>query len=291
MPRGPRFPFVLWLILFVAVPSWAASDRVTFHKCAAQVGDVSRQAIDCDLDLEMSIRQGGQIVQSQRQGLIRQQVRELTVLRADGRAAIEARVRYDQSTVEVRAADAPAQTTPQPVTGKTYVVSRQPSGLSVTYPDGQIPPDVEREIVFANMETFGLPNPIALYFDGRQVEVGQQVQLPVELARELLGFSETVGNISDFQLRLLETRPLANGAEAAVFAITLVAEHPDATAVSMKLTGQLVMEVATCRTVAVTLKGPISATETRGPEGGQFQLNCAGTIRMAVEADYRAVRR
>ena len=92
-------------------------------------------------------------------------------------------------------------------------------------------------------------------------------------------------------MRLLETRPLANGAEAAVFAITLVAERPDATAVSMKLTGRLVMEVASCRTVAVTLEGPISASETRGPEGGQFQMNCEGTIRMAVEADYRAVRR
>ena len=57
-----------------------------------------------------------------------------------------------------------------------------------------------------NMETFGLPNPIALYFDGKQVVVGQTVELPAKLARELLGFSESVGNISQFQLRLIETR-------------------------------------------------------------------------------------
>ena len=201
-----RRDFCLFCVGLLLPAAAAAAETVTFHKTPAQPGDISRQSIDCDLDLEMSIQQGGQIVQSQRQGILRQQVRQLTVLAADTRAATRAEVRYDRSTVALRAADATAQTTTQAVTGKTYLVARAADQLSVTYPDGRTPPAEELEIVTTNMETFGLPNPIALYFDGKQMVVGQTVELPAKLARELLGFSESVGNISQFQLKLIETR-------------------------------------------------------------------------------------
>ncbi len=288
-----RRRFGLPLICFVSccAATWASDDSATFQRGPARAGDVSRQTIDCDLDLEMSIQQGGQVVQSQHQGLLRQQVRELKILNADDRAATQADVRYDQSSVAVRSEAATAQMTSQPVTGKTYRVTRQAEQLSITYPNGQTPPQNELEIVAANMETFGLPNPIAQFFHGKQIQVGQRVQLPTKLARELLGFSDTVGNISDFQLQLLRIRPLENESQAAEFAITLTADHPDATAVSMQLTGQLVMETNTCRTMAVQLEGPIRASETHGPAGGQFQVCCEGKIRMAVEAQYETQRR
>ena len=103
-----RRDFCLFCVGLLLPAAAAAAETVTFHKTPAQPGDISRQSIDCDLDLEMSIQQGGQVVQSQRQGILRQQVRQLTVLAADTRAATRAEVRYDRSTVALRAADATA---------------------------------------------------------------------------------------------------------------------------------------------------------------------------------------
>jgi len=285
--------FCLLLLCLVVSPLGAQTPtrRVTFHKSPAQPGDVSRQVIDCDLDLEMSIRQGGQVVQSQRQGLQRQQVRQLTILTASPQAATQAQVHYDRSSVAVRSPNAATQTDSQPVTGKTYLVTRDADQLQVTYPNGQTPPAEELQIVTSNMETFGLPNPISLYFDGKQIEVGQTVQLPTQLARELLGFSDTVDNVSDFRLKLVGIRPLENNSTAAVFQITLVAENPDETAMSMQLTGQLVMDTQSCRTVEVRLTGPIRASETHGPETASFQVCSEGTVRVAVEATYTPARR
>ena len=163
--------------------------------------------------------------------------------------------------------------------------------MRVSYPNGQSPPPEELEIVTSNMETFGLPNPIALYFDSKRIEVGQTVRLPAQLARELLGFSKTVDNVSDFRLKLVSTRPLPNDSTAAVFQITLVAENPDETAMSMQLTGQLVIDTQSCRTLAVSLAGPIRASETHGPEAAPFQVCSEGTVRVAVEASYTSSRR
>jgi hypothetical protein len=48
-----------------------ASETVVFKKRASQPGDSSRQTIQCDLDLKLSIRQAGHIVQAQDQGFER----------------------------------------------------------------------------------------------------------------------------------------------------------------------------------------------------------------------------
>ena len=78
-------------------------------------------------------------------------------------------------------------------------------------PTGRRPPQNELEIVTANMETFGLPNPIALFFHGQANRDRSTMQLPTKLARELLGFSDTVGNVSDFRLNWSASRPLKSG--------------------------------------------------------------------------------
>ena len=129
-----RFCLVLPCLVTSLAGVAAPAQSITFHKTPARPGDVSRQVIDCDLDLEMSIRQAGQIVQSQRQGLLRQQVRQLTILTASPQAATQAQVRYDRSSVAVRSADTSTQTDSQPVTGKTYLVTRQATSCGSAIP-------------------------------------------------------------------------------------------------------------------------------------------------------------
>jgi hypothetical protein len=281
-----------WMIaLLIASTSMplAAQEEVTFHRRASRTGDQSRQSLNCDLDLTMSIRQSGQIVQSQQQLVQRQQDRQLTILQAspDG-APQQAQVKYENSTVSLRSAEQPPQVSRQPVTGKTYRVTRQADELEIVYPDGSAPPDEERLIVRENMDTFGLPNPIATFFDGKPVRVGQTLKLPKELARDLLGFAATGNSVSQFSLKLIEVRPAEHRGQSpqAIFGITLKAEDPEQSGVAMTLTGQMAMEVETCRTLAVSLSGPVEASEMHGPAAGQYELHSQGKIEVAVRADY-----
>ena len=275
----------LALCCLVQVSVCTASDTVVFKKRTSQPGDSSRQTIQCDLDLKMSIRQSGQVVQAQDQGIERKQLRELTILSVGQNVPTKAHVKYRQSSVALRTTDQPAQTADQPVTGKTYLVVRNGEDLTVTYADGGQPSDEEMAIVMQNMESFGLPNPIAHFFSKRTMKVNETIKLPTNVARELLGFPDTVRNITEFHLRLRETRQV-QGVDCAVFDIKLLADNGEADSLKMDLTGSMVLEIDTCRTVGVTLSGPVGALEVHGPPTGQFEVASEGNIKVAVRADY-----
>ncbi len=262
---------------------------VQFHKRAARSGDISQQQLSCDLALEMALRQAGQTVQARKHEFRRQQERTVTILAATDRGPQAAQVHYGKAQVVLRSDDQVGETPPadQPVTGKVYRVTRVGEELQIRYPDGATPPGEELAVVRANMQTFGLPNPIATYFDGRKVQIGQSLQLPAELARQLLGFPETVQNVTHFGMKLVDVRPGANGLAQATFRVRLLAEDPASDALKMNLQGEMTIEVETCRTLSVNLTGPVSASQTHGPPEGQFQVDSAGDIRVAVKADYR----
>lgn len=238
----------------------------------------------------MSIRQAGQVVQAQDQGIERKQLRELTILSVGQNAPTKARVKYSQSSVALRTTEQPAQVADQPVTGKSYLVVRDGEQLTVTYADGQQPSDEELAIVVQNMESFGLPNPIAHFFSKRTMKVNETIKLPTKVARELLGFPDTVRNITEFHLTLKEARQI-EGIRCAVFDIKLLADNGESASLKMDLTGTMVLEIDTCRTVAVSLSGPVGAMEVHGPPSGQFEVASEGNIKVAVRADYGSARR
>lgn len=279
----------LAISIVLATASLAVGQQtVTFQKRSAQVGDKAEQSLQCDLQLVMSIRQSGQTVQEQKQSLLREQRRHLTILQVEKDKPLKAEVRYDASLVTVQPPEGTAEKVTQPIMGKAYLISRSGKTLSITYPDGSAPPKEETEIVAANMETFGQVNPIAEFFAGKKVRVGDTLQLPNDLARELLGFAETPGAVSSFQLKLVEVlAPKSQGGSpVAVFSIELRADDSKQDGVQMQLTGKLEMEVATCRSRAVSLAGPVMAEETHGPKNGEFQVRSEGQIEVAVRAEY-----
>ena len=281
------------LLPALAVPSQAlAQQSVVFQKRPAQAGDSAEQSIQCDLQLIMSIRQSGQTVQEQKQALQREQRRHLTILQVEKDKPLQAEVRYEASSVTVHQAEGKPEKISQAVMGKAYRVTRKGKELLVTYPDGKAPAAEEVEIVRSNMEAFGLPNPIAEFFHGKKVRVGESLTLPSDLARELLGFAEAPGTVSSFQLALQEVRAAEAKGESpvAVFTIELRADDAQQNGVQMQLTGQLEMEVATCRSRVVKLAGPVLAEETHGPKNGEFQVRSEGDVEVAVRADYTSRR-
>ena len=81
-------------------------------------------------------------------------------------------------------------------------------------------------------------------------------------------------------------RGATSGRKCAVFQLEILTDNNEGAKLTMKLSGELVVEVDTCRTVAVNLNGPVGASEVHGPDDGQFHVHSEGTIKVAVRADY-----
>lgn len=275
---------LLTLSLLVATPSIQAQ-TVVFHRRSAEVGEATRHDLRCDLSLNLSIQQSGQIVQQQEQSLVRSQQRELKITRTSNGLPVEAQVHYRESSVSLQLPEQEAAPAPQPVSGKTYRVIRQGAELLITYPDGTSPAEGELQLVQQNLQTFGLPNPIAKFFDGRKVSVGETLELPADLAEELLGFAQTADNVNQFRMTLQQIRPArAPAPSMAIFALEMRADDAADTGVSLQLNGQLAMEIETCRAVGINLRGPVKAIERHGPAEAQYEVHTDGNIQVAIRA-------
>ena len=261
----------------------AADEQCVFHHRPLASGGVSNQTVRCDLNLEMAIRQGETTIDSSNQEVRREQLREIKIVEIGPKAPTKAIVTYKTSSVSVKQPNVDPMKSSQPVSGKSYQVSRTKNGLSITTIDGTTPPANELALLRANLEAFGLPNPIAAYFDGKTMRVGQSVDLPIELAKELLGFQDGVGNVSSLRMKLTKLQNSKAG-RLAVFDTNLAAKQSK-DGVQITLQGQLAMEIDSCRTVAVSLSGPVAVDEVRGPKNGQFRSYQSRRIKSCRSSD------
>ena len=262
-----------------------APNSCVFQKKVSSVGDLSRQLIQCNLGLEMRVMQGDATVSTTQQHIRRQQKRQIEVVEVDQNVPTKAIVSFMESTVSLQHADQEATESAQPVSGKSYIVTRRGLELQITDMKGQRPPEEELAITRANLETFGLPNPIASFFHNREMTVGEEVKLPIELAKELLGFQDTVGNVSALKMKLVALRDIRN-TKTAVFETTLIAKNSDTSGLSIELKGQMAIEIDTCRTIAINLTGPVSVSENHTSKGGSFQVSSKGSLKVGVRASY-----
>ncbi|MCA9212730.1 MAG: hypothetical protein KDB27_06690 [Planctomycetales bacterium] len=276
------------LLLWCLNATSFAEDSCVFRHQPFAAGELSNQTVRCDLSLEMAIRQGDQTIDSSNQEVRREQQRQIKIVEMGAKAPVKAIVTYKTSAVMVQQADARPMTSSQPVSGKSYEITRVGEALSIKTLDGQTPPANELALLKANLEAFGLPNPIATFFDGKSMKVGQSVDLPIELAKELLGFQDGVGNVTSLKMTLTKILDTKSG-KLAVFDTQLIARQ-NQDGVSITLNGQLGLEVDSCRTAVVNLAGPVAVDEVRGSKDGQFQVNSTGQLKVAVRATYQAAR-
>ncbi len=285
MPLNRVFSIPVLLAVVTCQTAAQASEVVRFRKQASQVGDVSRHVIDCALEADLEISQGDQLVDSSRHGMRRHQDRSLTITALSVGRPTGARMEYHTATKSTTSRDNPPRSQDEPVAGKTYLVTRLATELQITDSGGRVPPPEELAIVQANVQTFGLPNPLADYFAERTVRVGQVLQLPKDIAQHLLGFAGTSGEVNRFAMKLIET-PRIDGAACAVFETLVQTTSHEQGHMTLLMKGRLTMQVNTCRTVAVSISGPVAISETRGPPQGRFTVNTSGTLNVAVRARY-----
>ena len=139
------------------------------------------------------------------------------------------------------------------------------------------------------MGTIGEKNPLAGFLHDKQIAIGQTVRLPEKVARQLLGFVESLGKATQFDMKLIGVREI-DGIQRAEFETLIKASTGSDDSQSMNMTGRFVLQVDTCRMLAAEFHGPVSSSEKRGPAGGQYTISADGKLDVAIKTQYGTAR-
>ncbi len=276
------------LSLFAAAPCVAAETyRFTYRP--GVVGEQSQQLVTLNLNLSVAIKKDGALVENSQRQLTRKQQRTTHVLEVNEHGPSKMKVTYQLAEKGLGVDHKPVAASAQEVSGKTYLAARVGKELVVTDERGGEVSSAEREIVAHDLATLGLPNPIGAFFNGKTFRVGQRIELPTELAKELLGFTDAVGEVKRFEMTFAEVKQI-QGSTCAVFKTAFEATSQQAGSMSMHIRGQLLLDTDSCMAAIVQLSGPVTMSETRGSGEGQYRLNTTGTLSLSAQA-LRATRR
>lgn len=279
----PRSIATLALLAWAAT---AAAQTLTFDNRAPAVGDAVQQSVRVEMRLESTARQGAEVIESTTSAIDREQTRRVTATEVAGERVVGAEVRFFNATATH---DGAAEQ--QPIAGKAYRCHRESDErLTITTPDGQLPPMNEYELVARAMESLGTASPLAEFLAGRTVRVGERLELPAELAQRALGFDSRMGEVDRFVLKLTEVESVES---RRVGRFDAEIEAHGATSQQMRLivAGAFHVEEATCRVVSADLSGPIAMSGARGGKVGAYTLDGRGKMRLAIKAQYRDARR
>jgi len=261
---------------------------VRFRQQPAQVGDRVVQRLGVHLDLATKITQSGQTAHESTNQMRRQQQRTIEVLEvAEGRA-VKARASFQVSHRQAPENSDPNALMPQPIEGKTYLMSREGDRLTVTDLEGAIPPLEEYKLVAESLANVGKSNPLAELLVDRSLAVGQRILVPRELVQQLLGFDDPIGTVHRFELTLLRVEPAdaKHPAPRGVFAAEIEVLPNDASPLAITLSGEMVVETETCRLAAVELTGPVQMSSIERTGGGIFQFSAGGELKLAIRSQY-----
>ena len=199
--------------------------------------------------------------------------------------ATRAKISYVQSTTKVKVQNNAVAEAKQPIEGKTYLVARAGEQLIVTDEIGQPISDEESKILLPQLNSFGKPNPLAQFLNGKQISVGDSIDVPDEVAAELLGLTGNAGKTDQLTLRLTAIKA-DGGVDCALFE-TLLRSHSDESSISLLMKGELMIDPNTCRTRSIQMHGPVAISERRGPAQGRFTVSTNGSLKVAVRNEHR----
>lgn len=274
----------LVLVCSALLSTTAHGQVLHFTSRAAQPNDVSNQTIQCDLDAERTIRQHNQVVDTSKQVLRRLQVRTVTVLDTIQGTAARAKISYALSTTKVKAGNNGGVEAKQPVEGNTYIISRKGEELLIVRENGESITEEEDKILRAQLSTFGKPNPLSQFLNGKRIQVGAEIDVPNEVAAELLGLTGNKGKTDGLTLKLAGLKSI-DGTNCAVFE-TLLRSHSDESSITLLMKGELIIDPKTCRTHSIKLHGPVAISELKGPSIARFTVSTNGSLKVVVSNDH-----
>jgi len=265
----------------------AAKQMVVFQKRPTQVNDEIHQKVQCDLDAERTIRQQNQLVDTTKQTLERTQDRTLKILALESGRPTQARLDYRASVTNIRDEKKRSMEATQPVSGHVYFVQRQGTQLTITDERGKPITEEEDKILREQLQNFGKPNPLAEFLNGKRVQVGQTIEVPKEVAAELLGMTGNSAKTDNLGMTLVAVRNV-DGQPCAMFETLLKTNGRESVSLVMK--GELTVEINSCRTRSIRMQGPVAISETKGPAIGRFTVSTNGTLKVAVTTRFEGER-
>ena len=256
-----------------------ANQQITFVKQISKPGDRIDQQLEFELQLESTVRQGDQEVDKSTTHMVRRQSRTVIAETVDAGRTTAARVRFAKCDRKID-----DQVTEEPVVGKTYRCSRlQDDRLSVTRDDGALASPDEFAIVSESMQSLGRPNPLADFLAGKTVDVGDVLELPLEVGAALLGADDSLGEVSKFELTL---REVDGQAGVATFAVEMESLGSKKSQMRLMVTGELDVEIHSCRTQRLELTGPLGMATTTGSYSAARTSFVRGKLRVTMNAEY-----
>lgn len=257
-----------------------AAETCRFRFVPPRVGDIASQELDFLIDLRLSVQHAdGELFRSQK-SVERVQTRWTTVLEVDKDVATAVAVRFDRANETQMSDNKPAKPVDDPVAGRTYQVARRGESLTITDLDGNKPSRAELNYLNRAMDAVGRPNALGRFLHNRELTAGKSIDVPKEIAAEIFGFRDAVGEVASLTLSLREVHRTASG-NYAILEAQMTAQSPEEPKLAMRIEGQMQLDIDTCRLAGFVWEGPVTLTETRGTGGHAMTLNGLGSV--AVE--------
>ncbi len=259
----------------------SSAQVVRFSQQPTEVGSRVLQQVSVDLELNSTIIQSGQIANQSTTSIRRRQERLIEALEVAQGGVRRAKVSFPLSRIKSPVDSDPKTEVTQTVEGKSYLVTRNGQQLLITDTDGVLPPREQYEIVLSSIQTLGLPNPLAHFLTSRTIRLGDRLQLPKEVANRLMGFGDQLGQVQRFELELKELRQI-DGQNCALFDTNFnIVEGSDAPT-TIDVQGQVIIETATCRTIAASFSGPLKMKAF----DANNQYTAEGSLQVAIRSRY-----
>ncbi len=268
-----------------AVRSFAAnSETVQFNYRLPQVGDRTSNIAKYDFDLNLVLEKGGHEASAKRQRKNRTVQRNIAVMEVVGDRATQVQVTYAKAGEDSQTDENPVEPRTLPIEGKSYIVQRRAIAfpLTVVGDRGEAVSDVERVLVSGNMDSVGHRNQLGRFLHGKSIVIGESLQLPKEMAAELLGMREANGDAQRLDLKLTSIHQ-DSGRQIADFATVLVVKMGSNTL--LNLTGKLQIDVDTCRVLAADFAGTVNSREGQSDHGEVVDVVTDGTLKVAIQAE------
>jgi hypothetical protein len=137
------------------------------------------------------------------------------------------------------------------------------------------------------MDSVGRMNPLSQYLAGREVAIGDTLQLPKEIADQVFNLGENFGQVERFDLTLEKISPPEN---SATFFARVEAASNDASQMRLQVDGPVVVDIGSSRAVETSLAGPIGMSETRGSFSTSYQVIGTGRLQMRIASRFQDVK-
>ena len=276
----PRFYLALFGLLLL--PALTSAERYTFTHQRPANGQNIWQHVTVFANTMTTYEQDGNKISRTHNYITKEQIRRVTILDASPGAAQKVRVSYEKAQETRSTKGRAAKIEPQSVSGKTYIVMRPDAELVVFDQNGEQVPEVEAVIVRENMQFVGKANPIAQFLNGRTMKLGQELELPRDVAKNMLGWNPKYGQVDRVTLAL--QRVSEDG--IASFDVKMVGVPIPELSNQTEITGQLQIVVDTCRTVSTNLRADLAVHEIRGPKGHTFTVSHEGQANIHTQARF-----